>query len=162
MWQHRPKTETPAGFLQRGLRLTRGRAYSAQQVLCAMQRLPPLQQSSAVLEVALTEPTTATAARIIKRYFIRSPCLNLSSIPSRGEGDRRVSAPGRCSPSLRVASCEPARAAANRSRLPTPATHHDKLRVFVGIYRLIDRNRNLFSAPDVHLEELQSSAPSRM
>ena len=46
--------------------------YFAQQALCAMQQAPPVQQSSALPEVALTEPATANTARIINRYFIDS------------------------------------------------------------------------------------------
>ncbi|MBA3882542.1 MAG: hypothetical protein H0X73_07455 [Chthoniobacterales bacterium] len=67
------RKKAPAGSLQRGLRSLANvqRDYLPQQPMWAMQQAPPLQQSD--IEVAVAEPTNATAAMIINRYFIDSP-----------------------------------------------------------------------------------------
>jgi len=60
---------------------TNSRGYFAQQALCALQHAPPVQQS-AELDVAFVEPTSASAAMIINRYFIVSP-VEVSFSPAR-------------------------------------------------------------------------------
>ena len=64
--------ETPAGFLQRGLRELTDSSYSKQQLDCTMQQASPAQQSDD--EVAGAEPTNANAAIINNRYFMRISC----------------------------------------------------------------------------------------
>lgn len=60
----------PAGFLRRGF-LFRGARYFLQQL--PGQHLPLAQQSAAGV-AALAVPSTSSAARMVKRYFIRYSC----------------------------------------------------------------------------------------
>ncbi len=59
--------------------------YFAQQPRWALQQAPPLQQS-ADCEVAVTDPTSASDAMIINRYFIGFSWLNFQTLARR---DRR-------------------------------------------------------------------------
>jgi hypothetical protein len=73
------KTKALAGFPARA---SSTNYYFAQQGLPGKQHAPPPQQSAAV-DVACAVPSNASAAMIIKRYFIIPPVEFLSSRPSR-------------------------------------------------------------------------------
>jgi hypothetical protein len=90
MTSREPKGDTiceqnPRRISPAGARLTTGRAYFAQQPALTRQQAPPPQQS-AEREVAFAVPTSARAATIINRYFIKSPVEFLFPRPAFAGG----------------------------------------------------------------------------